>query len=309
MNVWVVVEKIGRQTQSIVDAATLRGHRVSAFRPSNCDLLFQNGCLSINDVSIETIGPLPDIVLTRIPTTAADSALHMIKQLEFLGIRCVNSSAALEANRNKIRANTALVARGLPIPRTVVVIPQKDEAKKKKKFENILQCVPGPPWIIKLPQGSQGDGVVLAESSPSLLALLDTFIALNKPVLVQECIPEAMSSDIRAFIIGGKLVAAVRRQVSKDDFRANASRGGDGRILVGDDRLAYLAEEAAKTLGLEIAGVDLVSFQDDYLILDVNSSPGLLGIQKNLIDATETGAAHRDIASLIVEYIENEAIG
>jgi ribosomal protein S6--L-glutamate ligase len=305
MRIWVVVEKLGKQTQSLVDAARARGHHVASLKPSETDLLFDADGPRIH--APPSAGALPDIALTRIPGTLSGDVLHVVRQLEHLGVPCINDAASLDLNRNKIRANAALAAARLPIPATVVVAPLADDAERRRCLDEVPAQVPGPPWIVKLAQGSQGEGVILAESAAALRALLDSFAVLGKPVLVQRYVAQAASSDIRAFLVGGRCVAAVERSVPESDFRANGI--GDGCMLASEPRLSELAEAAARTMGLDIAGIDLVRVGDDFLILDVNSSPGLLATQK-IIDATAgPGRPRVDLAAAVIRQLELRAGG
>ncbi len=303
MHLWVVSETISAQTQCLMDTAERRGHRVVAVQPSACTLALNGSGQALAD-GLPDLAGLPDLVLARIPSIASDDALHLLRQLDHAGIRCINSLRALEANRNKIKMYAALAAHGLPMPHTVLVMPHKDVALRQHAIATVLKHMPAAPWIVKLPSGSKGQGVMLAESLPALRAMLDTFAALERPVLVQACIAEAMRGDIRVLLVGGKAVAAVERSSSGDEFRSNMALGASGQVLEMNARLRQLAEQAAAVFGLEMAGVDLVAVKDDYLILEVNSCPGFLGMQADIANTAPAGMVQPDLAGLLVDYLE-----
>ena len=305
MRIWVVTENI-EPTKPFSECAVRHGHEVVNIRPSACDLGFSDRGIGLSANSDLFLQNLPDVVLARVPSVAADHVLNVIRQLEAMGVRCINSSAAIEANRNKIRCYAALSARQLPIPRTVLVQPQSDGDQKAQQFERVMALVPGAPWILKLPSGSKGQGVMLVESVRSLRAMLDTFATLGQEILVQEYLAGTGAADFRVLVVGGRAVAAVRRRCPVDEFRANVALGGKGQMIELDARLRWLAEQAATTFGLEIAGVDLSKVGDDYSILETNSCPGTLGMQRDMDASTPAGQVRVNLASLLVKYFEKE---
>lgn len=290
-----------------MESARLRGHDVCGLDATHCDLSLTRNGISIASECPEAFQPLPDVALTRIPSLADDHVRDVVRQVEGLGIKCFNSAQSLRANRNKISSYAALAAQGLPIPKTFLVMPHEDKAARNRSLEWILSLLPSAPWIMKLPDGSKGQGVMIAESLAALRSMVDVFAVLKQPVLLQECIAGAMSTNIRALVFGGKFVSAVERNSRGGEFRANAALGAQGHVLKPDQGLISLAERAAKVFNLTMAGIDLVRDGDGYLIIEVNSSPGLIGPQKNIDETTPAGMERVNLCSALMEYLEREA--
>jgi ribosomal protein S6--L-glutamate ligase len=275
-------------TQALVKAGERRGHemrvmdtlqfdiRISRRRPE----LFYQG---------EPVGPA-DAVIPRIGASITFFGLAVVRQFEMLGVYCLNESQAIARSRDKLRCLQILSRHDLGMPPTVFT----------RQPDHLLDCidrVEGPPVVIKLLQGAQGTGVVLAETAAAATSVIEAFQGLDQNILIQKFIREAQGSDIRALVVGRRVVAAMRRKAVAGEFRANLHRGGKAQKvrLRADYRRAALA--AARVLGLRVAGVDLIESTDGPMVMEVNSSPGLEGIQ------TATGV---DVAGAIIELIEQE---
>ena len=304
MRIGIVTENI-RPSKQFIDCALRRGHQLVNIVPSQCDLVFNAEMLGIASSSPDATSSLPDLVLTRIPSGTSTRSLNVARQLEGMGVRCINSSSAIESSRNKIRCYTSLGAHHLPFPRTVLINAHSSYAQRVQKFDRLVSLLPQAPWVVKLPSGSKGQGVMLVESLAALRALLDTFAKLNQEVLVQEFISDARLGDYRVLVVGGKAVAAVKRTCPPNEFRANGALGARGSVAELDSRLCWLAEQAAIVFNLEIAGVDLVRNGDDYLIVEANSCPGIHGMQRMMDAATPIGEEKVHIASLLVDHFEH----
>ncbi|MCB0358717.1 MAG: RimK family alpha-L-glutamate ligase [Bdellovibrionales bacterium] len=268
----------------LLENATARG--VSVTRVDPLELHFSLGSAGASSfVSESSILPPPEAVVTRMGASVPDAALAVLRQLEASGVRSVNQARGLEESRDQVRALQALTAQGVPVPRTMVLSP-------RTAVERAVELVPGPPWIIKLPVGALGRGVMIAESLPSLRSVANAFHALNARVILQEYIREAGNTDIRVLVIGDEPVAAMRRQAAAGEFRANVHQGGSFEALPITSELGELALAAARAVHLGIAGIDIITGRDGYLVLEANSSPGLDGIQS--VHSADLAAAMLD---------------
>jgi ribosomal protein S6--L-glutamate ligase len=202
------------------------------------------------------------------------------------------SSLALVRSRDKLRAMQIMAKHGVGIPRTAF-------AKRPDNIQYLIKEVGGPPLVVKLLEGTQGLGVVLAETKNAAKSVIEAFYGLNANILVQQFIKEAKGADIRAFVVGGKVVAAYKRQGKEGEFRSNLHRGGQGEPIKLKKSEREMAITAAKALGLDIAGVDMLQSERGPLVLEVNSSPGLEGVER------VTGV---DVATKIIEYIEDNVL-
>ena len=229
-----------------------------------------------------------DAVIPRIGTAVTFYGTAVLRQLEMMGAYTPNSADAILKARDKLRALQLLAAAGLPLPRTVFGDNPDDTA-------DLLSLLGDPPHVIKLNEGSQGQGVVLAEKRSNSQSVIEAFRGLYANFLVQEFIGEAGGCDLRCFVVGGRVIAAMRRCAQPGEFRANLHRGGSAeavRLSAAERRLAI---EAAATLGLEVAGVDLIRSQCGPLLLEVNASPGLEGIE---------AASGVDVAAAVIALLE-----
>jgi len=231
-----------------------------------------------------------DAIIPRIGASMTDYGCTVVRQFEMMKVFSTVKSQAIMRSRNKLRSLQILSKAGVQIPKTVF-------ANQTKDIEKLIKLVGGPPVIIKLLEGTQGVGVVLAESNNAAKSTIEAFYGLKTNVLVQEYIAEAKGADIRAFVIGNKVVAAMKRQGRADDFRSNLHRGGAAEVTTLTQEEEKAAIQAARALGVRVAGVDLIQSNRGPMIMEVNSSPGLEGIE------TITGV---NIADLIINYIEEK---
>ncbi|OOG36852.1 ribosomal protein S6 modification protein [Rhodanobacter sp. C06] len=273
-------------TQRLVDAARARGHVVRVLDPLRCYVRIAPG-----HVAMRYKGkPVRDIdaAIPRIGTQSTFYGTAVLRQLETMGVYTPNSSDAVLRARDKLRSLQILAAQGIAMPVTVFGDNPDDT-------EDLLAMLGEPPHVIKLNEGSQGNGVVLAEKRSASQSVIEAFRGLYANFLVQEFIAEAKGCDLRCFVVGGKVVAAMQREASAGDFRANLHRGGSAvavKLSAAEKRIAVRAAEA---LGLGVAGVDLLRSERGPLVLEVNASPGLEGIE------AVTGV---DVAGAIIELLQ-----
>lgn len=273
-------------TRRLVEAAEQRGHEVIVLDHLKCVLVIEKGHPQIFYGGKQVVGI--DAIIPRIGTSVTFYGAAVVRQFEQMKVFSSVESQALVRSRDKLRSLQLLAKAGLGMPKTAF-------ASIPKNIENVLEQVGGAPVVIKLLEGTQGIGVILAETHKSAKSVIESFLALKANILVQEFIKEAGGADIRAFIVDGKIVGAMKRQGLPGEFRSNLHRGGSANVieLTKDER--ELAIKAAKKLGLAIAGVDMLQSSRGPLVMEVNSSPGLEGIE---------GATGIDIAGKIIEYIE-----
>jgi ribosomal protein S6--L-glutamate ligase len=275
-------------TNALVEAAQKRGHEARVLDTLQFDIrvskqkseLFYQG---------EPVGPV-DAVIPRIGASITLYGLAVVRQFEMMGVYCLNESQAIARSRDKLRCLQILSRHDLGMPMTIYT----------RQADHVPRCIDqvnGPPVIVKLLQGTQGVGVVLAESTAAASSVIEAFHGLDQNLLIQQFIREANGSDIRAVVVGRRVVAAMRRQALAGEFRSNMHRGGKSKPLklTQDHRRTALA--AARILGLRMAGVDLIESKEGAMVMEVNSSPGLEGIQKT------TGV---DVAKATIEHIERE---
>ena len=233
----------------------------------------------------------PDVLIPRIGTTLTNYGISVVRQFELLGSRVINDADSISRSRDKMRALQILADKGIHIPKTVM-------ARNPNQLVRALQLTDGPPIILKLIEGTQGIGVILSETRESFESTLDTLWNLGQDILIQQFVSESRGKDIRAFVVGDRVVAAMKREAAAEEFRANIHRGGTGTAV----KLTSLQEEtalkAAKVLGLEIAGVDFFDIPGEPIVIELNSSPSLQGIEK------ATGV---DVAEEIIKYAEQVA--
>ncbi len=273
-------------TKRLVEAAKLRGHEVSVINHAKCYVVMErdNPTVFIGDHALVGI----DAIIPRIGASVTFYGSAIIRQFEMQKVFTPVSSLALIRSRDKLRSMQILSKAGVGIPKTAF-------ANYPSDIDYLIKQVGGTPLIIKLLEGTQGLGVVLAENETAAKSVLEAFYNLNANILVQEFVKEANGSDIRAFVVGGKVVGAMKRQGKTGEFRSNLHRGGVGTAIELTLEEQEVAIQAAKSLGLGIAGVDMLPSTRGPLVIEVNSSPGLEGIEK---------ATKQDIAGIIIEYIE-----
>lgn len=273
-------------TMRLVEAAEKRGHVAKVMNHTKCYAVMEGGSNDIyyGDHVISNV----DAIIPRIGASVTFYGSSMIRQFEMKKVFTTLSSLALVRSRDKLRAMQILARHHVGIPRTAF-------AKYPSDIDNMIMAVGGTPLIVKLLEGTQGLGVVLAETKKAAKSVIEAFYGLDANILVQEFIAEANGADIRAFVVDGKVVAAFKRQGKEGEFRSNLHRGGSGTLIKLSKAEKDMAVKAAKALGLSIAGVDMLQSKRGPLILEVNSSPGLEGVER---------ATGIDVADQIIRYIE-----
>ncbi|WP_128543174.1 30S ribosomal protein S6--L-glutamate ligase [Larkinella soli] len=275
-------------TQRLVEAVEQRGHEPTVIDHLRCQVMIEGGKPSVlyKGQPIEHI----DAIVPRIGASVTDYGCAVVRQFEMMKVFTTAKSQAITRSRNKLRSLQVLSRAGVGLPKTVF-------AKHPKDVDQLLKLVGGPPVVIKLLEGTQGLGVVLAETAKTAKSAIEAFYGLKANVLIQEYIAEAKGADIRAFVVGSRVVGAMKRQGREGEFRSNLHRGGNAVSVSLTPDEEWTAVSAARALGLRVAGVDLLQSNRGPLVLEVNSSPGLEGIEKT------TGI---DLASQIVEFIEEK---
>lgn len=273
-------------TRRLIEAIRSRGHEGVIIDHLRCDLVIESEGPAIyyNGQKIEDI----DAIVPRIGASVTFYGTAVVRQFEMMGVFSATYSQAIVRSRDKLRSLQILSGAGLPMPKTAFTNYSKEE-------KSLIDHVGGAPVIIKLLEGTQGLGVVLAETRKAAQSVIEAFHGLKARIIVQEFIKEAKASDLRIFIVDGQVVGAMKRTGVEGEFRSNLHRGGSAEIVKLSRKEKSAAIKAANALGLSVAGVDLLQSSRGPLILEVNSSPGLEGIEK----ATDV-----DIAGEIVKYIE-----
>lgn len=273
-------------TRRLVEAAEQRGHEVVVLDHLKCVLVIEKGLPQIIYGGKEITGI--DAIIPRIGTSVTFYGAAVVRQFEQMKVFSSVESQALVRSRDKLRSLQLLAKAGIGMPKTAF-------ASIPKNIDNVIEQVGGVPVVIKLLEGTQGIGVILAETKRSAKSVIESFLAVKANILVQEFIKEAEGADIRAFVVDGKVVGAMKRQGLPGEFRSNLHRGGSAKVLELSKEERETAIKSAKKLGLAIAGVDMLQSSRGPLVMEVNSSPGLEGIE---------AATGLDIAGKIIEYIE-----
>lgn len=273
-------------TRRLSAAATRLGHEVIVLDPLQCCLLLDKGKPELTYRGLESKLPEIDVVLPRIGASITTHGLAVVKQFEMIGIPVVNASQPIARSRDKLRCLQLLSRSGIDIPRTVMM-------RHPSQVDKALETVGGPPAILKLIRGTQGIGVVLAETEQVARQILETFWGLGMNILVQEFIEESEGRDIRALVVGNRVVAAMRRQARIGEIRSNVHRGASGVPVRLPDTYSRAAVRAVRAMNLRFAGVDLLESRDGPKVMEINLTPGLEGLERC------TGA---DLASTVIEY-------
>ncbi|MEX5728186.1 ribosomal protein S6--L-glutamate ligase [Rhodovulum iodosum] len=273
----------------IKEAAEARGHELQIINTTRCymNIASRRPEIYYNDEKL----PKFDAVIPRIGASVTFYGLAVLRQFEMMGVYPVNESVAIGRSRDKLRSMQLLARDGIGLPVTTF-------AYDPKQTDEVVKVAGGAPLVIKLLEGTQGIGVVLADTDRSARSVIEAFRGANINILVQEFIKEAGGSDIRAFVIGGKVVAAMKRTGAEGEFRSNLHRGGHSNVARITPEERSTAVRAAKTMGLNVCGVDMLRSNHGAVVMEVNSSPGLEGIEK---------ATGKDIANQIIEHIEKSA--
>ncbi len=273
----------------LVEAAEHRGHTLDILNTTRCTvhIASHRPTITYNGDKLEGY----EAVIPRIGASITNYGTAVLRQFEMAGVWPLNESVAIGRSRDKLRSMQIFAKYGLGLPLTAY-------ANDPKQAEEIIKAVNGPPVVIKLLEGTQGIGVVLAETMSSAKSVIEAFRGANVNILVQEFIKEAGGTDIRALVVGGKVVAAMKRTGAADDFRSNLHRGGSAQIVKITPEERSTALRAAKHMGLNVCGVDMLRSNHGPVIMEVNSSPGLEGIEN---------ATGKDVAGQIIEFIEKNA--
>lgn len=276
-------------TRRLIEAATERGHEVKIVDVLRCymNIVSRKPSVHFEGESLEGY----NAVIPRIGASVTAYGTAVLRQFEVMGTYSLIESVALSRSRDKLRSLQLLSRKGIGLPVTGF-------ANKPGDTKDLIKMVGGAPLVIKLLEGTQGIGVVLAETNKAAESVIEAFMGLKANILVQEFIEEAGGADIRCLVVGGKVVAAMRRQAPDGEFRSNLHRGGSASLVKISKEERATAVSAAKILGLSVAGVDLLRSERGPLVMEVNSSPGLEGIE---------AASGKDVAGIIIDHIEKHA--
>ena len=273
-------------SQRIIEAAKQRGHDIVVI-----DVLRAYMNVASHKPSIHYKGEVLenfDAVIPRIGASVTAYGTAVLRQFEMMGVTPLNESVAVTRSRDKLRSLQLLSRKGIGMPLT-------GYASKPDDIKDVIKMVGGAPLVIKLLQGTQGIGVVLAETQKAAESVIEGFMGVKADILVQEFIKEAGGSDIRCLVIDGKVVAAMKRQGAPGEFRSNLHRGGSSALIKITPEERSTAVRAARIMGLNVAGVDLLRSNHGPVVMEVNSSPGLEGIE---------GATGKDVAGMMINYLE-----
>lgn len=276
-------------TTRLVEACQERGHQVDVIDTLHCymDITSNNPTVRYKGEKLPTY----DAVIPRIGASVTFYGAAVVRQFEMMGTFAVNESVAITRSRDKLRSMQLLSRRGVGLPRTGF-------ARQPDEIKDLIKNVGGAPVVIKLLEGTQGIGVVLGETAKAAESIIEAFMGIDANILVQEFIKEADGADIRCFVVGNRVVAAMKRQAQAGEFRSNLHRGGSAKLVKLSKEERATAVKAAKTIGLNVCGVDILQAANGPVVMEVNSSPGLEGIER---------ATGKDVAELIIQFIENNA--
>jgi len=276
-------------TRRMVEAGTERGHEMVVI-----DTLRAYMNIASHKPQIHYRGkPLEgfDAVIPRIGASVTFYGCAVLRQFEMMGVFPLNESVAIARSRDKLRSLQLLSRRGIGLPVTGFAHSPDD-------IPDLINMVRGAPLVIKMLEGTQGIGVVLAETRKAAESVIEAFMGLNVSVMVQEYIKEAGGADIRCFVVGGKVIAAMKRQALPGEFRSNLHRGGSASLIRITPEERATAVRAARIMGLNVAGVDILRSNHGPLVMEVNSSPGLEGIETS---------TNKDVAGMVIKFIEKDA--
>ena len=273
-------------TQRLVEEGEKRNHHMEVIDPLKCDIIIEREKPTIyyKDRYLDYV----DAVIPRIGASVTFYGCAVVRQFEMMGVFTITTSDAIQRSRDKLRSFQRLSRAGIGMPKTVFTNYSRD-------IEEVLEHVGGVPVVIKLLEGTQGLGVVLAETKNAAESVLEAFNDLEARVIIQEFIKEAKGADIRALLVDGQVVGAMKRQGKEGEFRSNLHRGGIAEIIKMNEAELRLAMNAARVLKLPVCGVDMLQSARGPLLLEVNSTPGLEGIE---------GATGKNIAKAIITFIE-----
>lgn len=275
-------------TKRLIEAGEARGHKMTVLDHLKCYVSIEKSRPEIHYDGVPVIHT--DAIIPRIGASVTFYGCAIVRQFEMMGVMSAVESQAIVRSRDKLRSMQLLSRAGVDMPITGF-------ARNPKDKDDLIRMVGGTPVVIKLLEGTQGIGVVLAETKKAAQSVLDAFYGLKTNILIQEFIKESKGTDVRAFVVDGKVVGAMKRVGKEGDFRSNLHRGGKAFPIKLTKEEKETALKAAKALGLGIAGVDMLQSNRGPLLMEVNSSPGLEGIEK---------ATGIDIASKIIKYVEKK---
>lgn len=276
-------------TRRLKEAALARGHTLDIIDTLHCYM-----DITSNSPSVRYHGkalPDYDAVIPRIGASVTFYGTAVVRQFEMMGTFSINESVAISRSRDKLRSLQLLSRKGVGLPKTGF-------AKNPDNIADLIDNVGGAPVVIKLLEGTQGIGVVLADTAKAAESIIEAFMGLKANILVQEFIQEAGGADIRCLVIGDRVVAAMKRQAADGEFRSNLHRGGSAEVVRLTKEERATAVNAAKIMGLGLCGVDILRANRGPVVMEVNSSPGLEGIES---------ATGKDVADLVIQYLEKNA--
>jgi len=277
-------------TDALVRAAESRGHEVRVVDYLRC---YMNITSRKPRIYVDGEELTADAVIPRIAASHTFYGNAVVRQFEMMNVFTVNDSVGIARSRDKLRSMQILAKKGVGLPVTAF-------AHHTDATSELIKMCGGAPLVIKLLEGTQGAGVVLAETKNAAQSVIEAFKAGNMNILVQEFIKEAKGADIRCIVVGGKVIAAMKRQAEEGEFRSNLHRGGTAEKVKISPEERAVACRAAKAMGLNVAGVDLLRSNHGPVVMEVNSSPGLEGIEQ---------CSGKDVAGMIIEFIERTALG
>lgn len=289
MNIAILSKGPGNYTtKRLKEEAKKRGHTVRIINYAKCYITVEKShpVVRYNGEELNDF----DVIIPRIAQSYTKYGTAIVRQFEMQGVYTAASSIAINRSRDKLRSYQLLARAGVDIPKTLF-------AREAASFEDMIEQAGGTPLIIKVARGTHGNGVVLAETAKAAKAVMQAFYVEGVSFVVQEFVKESAGTDIRAFVVGSKVVASYKRQSLDDDFRSNLHQGGEGSVIKLTEEERHTALKAAKAMGLPVCGVDMMRSERGPLVLEVNSSPGF-GVEKI------TG---RNVAEKIIEYIELNA--
>ncbi|PTY37408.1 ribosomal protein S6 modification protein [Saccharospirillum sp. MSK14-1] len=277
-------------TQRLVSTAQSRGHEVLVIDTLRCymSIASHRPAIHYKGEALENV----DAIIPRIGSSITFYGTAVVRQFEMMGTTTLNPSLAISRSRDKLRSMQMLARKGIGLPITGF-------AHSPDEIPDLIQMVGGAPLVVKLLEGTQGIGVVLCETRKAAESVIEAFLGLDTNILVQEYIKEAGGADIRCFVIGDKVVATIKRQAAPGEFRSNLHRGGSAEVIKITPEERKTAVRAAKVMGLEVAGVDILRSNHGPVVMEVNSSPGLEGIEM---------ATGKDLAGLIVTHLEKKLV-
>lgn len=277
-------------TRRLKEAGEARGHQVDIIDTLHCYMDITSNRPTVRYKGKEL--PVYDAVIPRIGASVTFYGTSIVRQFEMMGTFSINESVAISRSRDKLRSLQLLSRKNIGLPRTGF-------ANRPDNIKDLIKNVGGAPVVIKLLEGTQGIGVVLADTAKAAESIIEAFMGLDTNILVQEFIKEAGGADIRCLVVGGKVIAAMKRQGAEGEFRSNLHRGGSAEIvrLTKDERAT--AVNAAKIMGLNCCGVDILRAERGPVVMEVNSSPGLEGIE------TATG---KNVADMVIKFLEEKAL-